>query len=356
MEEKYLFLKEITEAKAISGFEGAVRRIMEREMKKLDVEISYDNIGSIIATHKGDAEMPKIAIAGHMDEVGFIVTEITEQGFLKFQTIGGWWSQVMLAQQYDVTASNGKVYRAVMGSKPPHMLTAEEHTKALNIDTMYLDLGVKDKAEVESLGIKVGDMVTPAIEFQVMANPDYLLAKAFDNRIGCAIVLDTLKNINGKKTPNTVLGMGTVQEEVGLRGARTAAQMTKPDVVLALDVTIATDVPGLSNSCKMGSGPALLIYDGALIGHVGLRKFITSIADELNIPYQIDYLKRGGTDAGAMHLTNSGAPAMSICLPARYIHSHTSMISYSDYQNTVKLLTAVIERLDKKALDEIKNF
>ncbi|MBQ3002010.1 MAG: M42 family metallopeptidase [Bacilli bacterium] len=356
MEKKLAFLKEITEATGISGYEANVRKIMEREFEAIGAEISHDNIGSVIGTYVGNPDGPRILIAGHMDEIGFIVTEITEGGYLKFHTVGGWWSQVMLSQQYNVTTKDGKVYRAVMGSKPPHILSPEERNRPVDVDAMYLDLGVKNKQEVLDLGIRLGDMITPAIDFQVMANPDYLLAKAFDNRIGCVIALDVMRNVYGKQIPNTLLSVGTVQEELGLRGARTTAQMVKPDVVLALDVTIATDVPGLKNTCKMGNGPTILLSDSALIGHVGLRNYLTSLADELGIPYQIDYLKRGGTDAGAMHLTNAGAPALSICIPSRYIHSHTSMISYSDYENTVKLLTALVERLDHQTLVEIKGY
>lgn len=354
MEKKLRLIKKLTETNGVSGYEKAIRNLMKEEFETLNVEVSYDNIGSIVGVLKGEEKGPKIAIAGHMDEIGFIITKITDEGFIKFQPIGGWWSQVMLAQQYDITTKEGKVYRAVMGSKPPHLLSPEERTKTVNIEDMYLDMGVKNKDEALSLGVRLGDMITPSISFQVMANPDYLLAKAFDNRIGCAIVLDVMKELKEKQHPNIVYGIGTVQEEVGLRGARTTAQMINPDIVFALDVTVATDTPGLSNSSKLGLGPTILLVDGALIGHVGLRDCVTAIADELKIPYQIDYLARGGTDAGSMHLAHSGAPAMSLCIPSRYIHSHTSIISRQDYENTVKLLVAIIEKIDWDKVNQIK--
>ncbi|HHU24741.1 MAG: M42 family metallopeptidase [Bacilli bacterium] len=353
MDDKLELLKRLTETPGISGFEKPVRMLMKQEFENLALPVRYDNLGSIVATINEQPSGPKIALAGHMDEIGFVITKITDKGYLKFQTVGGWWSQVMLAQQYDVHTADGKKYRAVMGSKPPHLLSNEERSKTVNIEKMYLDIGVKDKAEVDALGIKVGDMVTPAIDFQVMANPDYLLAKAFDDRIGCAIVIDVLKELKNKQLTNTVYGIGTVQEEVGLRGARTSAQMLNPDVVFAVDVTVATDTPDLDERSFLGKGPAILIIDGALIGHSELRKFVTSVAEELKIPYQLDYLARGGTDAGSMHLAHSGAPAMSLCIPARYIHSHTSIISRSDYENTVKLLVAVVERLDKETVKKI---
>lgn len=354
MEKELSLIKKLTESNGVSGYEKAIRNLMKEEFEALNVEVSYDNIGSIVGILKGDEKGPKIAIAGHMDEIGFIITKITDEGFIKFQPIGGWWSQVMLAQQYDITTKEGKVYRAVMGSKPPHLLSPEERTKTVNIEDMYLDMGVKNKDEALSFGVRLGDMITPSISFQVMANPDYLLAKAFDNRIGCAIVLDVMKELKEKQHPNIVYGIGTVQEEVGLRGAKTTAQMINQDIVFALDVTVATDTPGLSNSSKLGLGPSILLVDGALIGHVGLRDYVTAIADELKIPYQIDYLARGGTDAGSMHLAHSGSPAMSLCIPSRYIHSHTSIISRQDYENTVKLLVAIIEKLNWDKVNQIK--
>lgn len=355
MKKDLLLLKKLTEANGIGGHERMVRQIMEEEFLHVvsKDDILYDGLGSIAARKVGQEDGPKIAIAGHMDEIGMIVTKITDEGFLKFQTIGGWWSQVMLAQQMTVTTSEGKTYRGVIGSKPPHILSESELKNPVKIEDMYLDLGVASKEEVEKLGIKVGDMITPAIDFQVLANEKYLLAKAWDNRIGCAVAIEVLKQLKGQKHPNTVYGIGTVQEEVGLRGARTIAQMINPDIVIAVDVGIAKDVPGTDNSAKLGAGPQILLYDGALIGHVGLREFIVGIADELKIPYQFDYLKRGGTDAGAMHLVHDGAPAMSLCIPSRYIHSHTSIIHKDDFDNTVKLLVEVIKRLDNATCYQI---
>ncbi|HOA63387.1 MAG TPA: M42 family metallopeptidase [Bacilli bacterium] len=355
MKKDLLLLKKLTEANGIGGHERMVRQIMEEEFLQVvsKDDILYDGLGSIAARKVGQEDGPKIAIAGHMDEIGMIVTKITDEGFLKFQTIGGWWSQVMLAQQMTVTTSEGKTYRGVIGSKPPHILSESELKNPVKIEDMYLDLGVASKEEVEKLGIKVGDMITPAIDFQVLANEKYLLAKAWDNRIGCAVAIEVLKQLKGQKHPNTVYGIGTVQEEVGLRGARTIAQMINPDIVIAVDVGIAKDVPGTDNSAKLGAGPQILLYDGALIGHVGLREFIVGIADELKIPYQFDYLKRGGTDAGAMHLVHDGAPAMSLCIPSRYIHSHTSIIHKDDFDNTVKLLVEVIKRLDNATCYQI---
>lgn len=348
-------LKELCELKGISGYEKEVRKYMENEFLHIVPKdaISYDGLGSIIARKEGEKDGPKIMLAGHMDEIGMIVTKITDDGYLKFQTIGGWWSQVMLAQQFTVTTTEGKEYEGVIGSKPPHLLSPDDLKVPAKIDDMFLDIGVKDKAEAESLGIKTGDMICPLIAFRPLTNPNYLLGKALDDRLGCAIVIEVLKGLINDSHPNVVYGVGTVQEEVGLRGARTTGTVIEPDICFALDVGIAKDTPGTDNSVKIGAGPGIFVYDGGLIGHVGLREMVLAVADEEGIPYQLDYLQRGGTDAGAVHVTNGGVPSMSFCIPTRYIHSHTSIIHKDDYENAVRLITAVIKKLDRKKVNEI---
>lgn len=346
-------LKKLSEIDGVSGREREVRELMEQELLKSvkKADISYDNIGSIIAKHGNSG--PRIMIAGHMDEIGMIVTKITDEGFLKFQTIGGWWEQVMLAQQMTVTTTDGKKYHGVIGSKPPHILSDEERKSVYKIDDMFIDIGVKSKDEAVKLGIRPGDMITPAIEFKVMANEDILLGKAWDNRIGCAVVLEVMKAFKDMDHPNTIFGVGTVQEEVGCRGAKTTSNIINPDISIAVDVGIAKDTPGTDKAVKMGDGPLILLYDSGLVGHAPLRDLFIDTAKEHNIPIQIDFLKRGGTDAGPMHLAHSGSPAISLCIPSRYIHSHTSMISKSDFENTVKLVIEVIKKLDVDMVNKI---
>lgn len=349
------FLKELSELNGVPGHEKEVRKYMEKHFLEVvsKDDIKVDGLGSITAKLVGEENGPKIMLAGHMDEIGMIVTKITDEGFLRFQTVGGWWSQVMLAQEFNVTTSKGKVYRGVIGSTPPHLLSPEELKNPAKVDDMFVDLGVKNKEEVEKLGIQIGDMISPAISFTPLANPNYLLGKAWDNRIGCAITIEVLKRLKGEKHPNVVYGTGTVQEEVGSRGARTSAQMINPDIFFALDVGIAKDTPGTDMSIKMGDGPAILIYDGGLIGHVGLREVVLEVAKENNIPYQLDYLKRGGTDAGTAHLVHNGVPAMSFCIATRYIHSHTSILHKDDYENAIKLIVAVIKKLDRETVNKL---
>jgi len=345
-------LKDLTMLNGIPANEKQVRKFMENYA--LDkAEIDHDNLGSVILKKTGTVNTPKIMVSGHMDEIGFIVSEITKEGYVKFIPAGGWWGHVVLSQQFVITTKNNQKIRCVVGSKPPHILEEEERKKVVDLKDMYLDLGIVSNEEAVALGINIGDMITPFIEFVKMANPKFLLSKAFDNRIGVALALEVLDNLQNLQHPNVYYGVGSVQEEVGLRGAGTAAYKIEPDIGIALDVTIANDYPGGSKETELGKGPCLMIYDSSMVGHVGLREFVQKTAEELKIPYQLSYLRRGGTDAGKMHLTKNGCPSIAICLACRYIHSHTSIIHEDDYMNAVKLVTALIERLDLQTVKEI---
>ena len=345
-------LRELSMLNGIPGNESQVREYMTKKMKPL-ANVSYDNLGSIIAEKIGNPDGPKIMVAGHMDEVGFMVTTITKEGYVKFTPAGGWWSQVMLAQQMTITNNDGKEIRAVIGAKAPHILTPEERKKPVEMDKMYLDLGVDTKEEAEKLGIKPGDMVTPYIQYQRLSNRKYLLGKAWDNRVGCAAAIQVLTNLQNRKHENIYYGVGTVQEEVGLRGAKTAAYKIKPDIGIALDTTVAHDFPGGSKNTQLGKGVGIMFKDSSMVGHKGLRDFVVGICESEKIPYQLTYLERGGTDGGSIHMTATGAPTIALCLPVRYLHSHTSIVHEDDYDNMVKLVTILIQKLDKKAVKKI---
>jgi endoglucanase len=345
-------LKEMSMLKGIPGNERDVRRYMAKRMEG-KAEISYDNLGSIIGLKVGKEDGPKIMVAGHMDEVGFIVTTITDEGYIKFTPAGGWWGQVMLAQQLDITTSSGEVIRGVIGAKAPHILTAEERNKPVEMKTMFLDVGVKDKEEAEKLGIKPGDMITPYIEYRELANKKYLLGKAWDNRVGCAAAMEVLENLQDKKHHNRYYAVGTVMEEVGLRGATTSAHKINPDIGIALDTTIAYDFPGGSKNTVLGNGVGIMIKDGSMVGHRGLRDFTVALCEKHDIKYQLTYLERGGTDGGAMHMAVDGAPSIALCLPVRYLHSHTSIVHKDDYDAMVKLVTLMVESLDQETVDKI---
>lgn len=349
-------LKELTDANAISGHEKEARDVMEKYIKPYADEVFTDHLGSLIAKKTGEANGPKIMVAGHLDEVGFMVTRIDKNGFLYFQTIGGWWNQVMLAQRVTIMTEKGSL-TGVIGSKPPHILTAEQRKKPVEIKDMFIDIGASSKEEAEQFGVRPGDSIVPYFEFTQMKNEKMLLAKAWDNRIGCAIAIDVLKHLQDEDHPNIVYGVGTIQEEVGLRGARTSAHLIQPDLAFGVDVGIAGDTPGVSDKdadSKLGKGPQIILYDASMISHKGVRDLVVETAEEKGIPFQYSSMAGGGTDSGAIHLTADGVPALSITIATRYIHSHAAMLHRDDFENAVKLIVEVIKKVDEKKMEKIR--
>lgn len=355
MDETLTMLKELTDAKAIPGNEKEAREVMKKHISPYADEVYTDHLGSLIAKKTGDEQGPKIMVAGHLDEIGLMVTRIDDKGFVYFQTVGGWWNQVMLAQRVTIMTRKGDV-TGIIGSKPPHIISAEARKKPVEIKDMFIDIGASSKEEAEEFGVRPGDSIVPYFDFTVMKNEKLLLAKAWDNRIGCAIAIEVLKRLKDEKHPNIVYGVGTVQEEVGLRGARTSAHAIQPDIGFAVDTGIAGDTPGITEkeaTSKMGKGPQIILYDASMVSHKGLRDFVVDTADEQDIPYQFDAIAGGGTDSGAIHLTANGVPALSITIATRYIHTHAAMIHRDDFENAVKLIVEVIKRLDRDKVNEI---
>lgn len=347
MDDTLKMLKELTDAPGVPGYEREVRLVMEKYLAPL-AEVSRDRLGSVIGRKQGSADSPRIMLAGHLDEVGFMVSLITDEGFLRFQPLGGWWDQVLLSQRVVIKTHKGDVV-GVVGSKPPHVLSAEERKKVVEKKDMFIDVGAESKEDAMEMGIRLGDPIIPISEFTVMKNEKYLLAKAWDNRVGCALAIDVLKQLQGVDHPNTVYGVGTVQEEVGLRGAQTSSFVVEPDVGIALEVSIAGDVPGMKPEeaqSKLGGGPTLLLYDATLIPNIKLRDLVIDTAEEENIPLQFDAMAGGGTDAGRMHLFGPGAAALAIGVPTRYIHSHVGILHRDDYDAAVRLLVALVRKLD----------
>lgn len=349
-------LKALTDANAISGDEKEARDVMESYLKPVTDRIFTDHLGSLIGEKIGDANGPKVMIAGHLDEVGFMVTRIDKQGFLYFQPIGGWWNQVLLAQRVTIKTEKGNL-TGVIGSKPPHILSPEARKKPVEIKDMFIDIGATSKEEAEAFGVRPGDSVIPYFEFTQMKNEKMLLAKAWDNRIGCAIAISVLEKLQQEKHPNIVYGVGTVQEEVGLRGAKTSANAIKPDIAFAVDVGIAGDTPGVSDKeadSKLGSGPQIVLYDASMVSHKGLRELVVATAKENQIPFQYTSMAGGGTDSGAIHISQEGVPSLSITIPTRYIHSHAAMLHRDDFEHAVELLVHVIKKLDHKMVENIR--
>ncbi len=344
-------LKELTEAHGISGYEAPVRAIVRKHLESLG-ELSQDKLGSVICRKIGSQEGPRVMLSGHMDEIGFMVKHVTKEGYLKFLQLGGWFDQVLLGQRVIIKTRKGDVV-GVIGAKPPHLLPPDERTKVVEKKDMYIDIGATNKADVEEAGVRVGDPVVPRADFVRLATGKTYLSKAFDDRIGTALVISALQNLQENDHPNTVYGAVTVQEEVGLRGARTSAWVADPDVAIVLESDIAGDVPGIQDevsAVKLGAGPSILMYDGSMIPNGKLRDFVIDTAAELGIPVQLSYVERGGTDGGAIHVHKIGVPTIVLSVAARHIHSHGAIIHRDDYDNAVKLLTEVIRRLDAETV------
>jgi endoglucanase len=241
----------------------------------------------------------------------------------------------------------------VIGAKPPHLLPLEERDKVVKKSDMYIDIGASTKDEVAEIGVRQGDPIIPRADFVELANGKTYLAKAFDDRVGTALVISALQSIREEEHPNTVYGVATVMEEVGVRGATTSVRAVDPDVAIILEVDIAGDVPGIKpeeSSVKLNGGPTVLIYDARMIPNLKLRDLVVTTAEENNLPIQLSYVERGATDGAAIHLHNTGVPTVVIGVPARHIHSHSSIIHRQDYDNAVVLLDLLIEKLDESTV------
>ncbi|MGL5978612.1 MAG: M42 family metallopeptidase [Erysipelotrichaceae bacterium] len=349
-------LQELSEADGISGNEKEATRVMKQYLEGYADEFHYDNLGSLIALKKGAEDGPRIMIAGHVDEVGFIVKSIDDNGFVRITPIGGWWAHVLPSQGMILTTRDGKKLDGVIGCRAPHGLPADVRNKVMDLNDLFLDLGVESKADVLALNVNIGDMITPDTKFKVLNNPNFLMGKAWDDRIGAAVAIDVVRNLQGVNHEANVYAVGSVQEEVGLRGAKTSAAFVKPDIAFALDVTIANDTPNSPAGMKMGAGLVLAMMDASHLTHRGLFEKVEAIAMDLGLDINYDAMTAGGTDTGEIHKYGEGVIAMTLSLPSRYIHSHRSLIHRKDYVQTVEVITEFIKRCDRAMLEEIRTF
>ncbi|WP_027725972.1 M42 family metallopeptidase [Tuberibacillus calidus] len=353
-EETLALFKTLTELPGAPGFENEVRAFMKTQLSKYSDEVIEDNLGSVFGVKKGPDDGPRVMVAGHMDEVGFMVTQITDQGLLRFQPLGGWWNQVLLAQRVQVITPNGPV-PGVISSIPPHLLSDEQRKKPMEIKNMLIDIGADDKEDAKRIGIRPGLPVVPVCPFTPMANNKKILAKAWDNRYGCGLAIELLKEVQNDSLPNNLYSGAHVQEEVGLRGAQTASHMIQPDIFFALDASPANDMAGDKNEFgHLGKGTLLRIFDRSYITHQGMREFLLDTAETNNIPYQY-FVSMGGTDAGRVHLSHNGVPSAVIGICSRYIHTSSSIIHVDDYAAAKALLVALVRALDKTTVETIKN-
>jgi endoglucanase len=339
-------LEKLCNACGVAGREEEVRSLMRKLLKPYVDEVREDKLGNMIGIKEGGKNAPKVMIAGHMDEIGLLVKTISKEGYLQFAKIGGIDDRVLLAQKVLVYTAEGQLH-GIIGSKPPHIQKEDERKKVITYDELFIDVGAASQEEARKMGVRIGDPVEFDVKFAAI-NKDIVIGKAFDDRVGCAALIDVVKRV--EKTQCTVYAVGTVQEEVGARGATTSAFGINPDVGLALDVTVAGDVPGVKEvdaPTKLKNGPSLTISDASHISHPKVLRLLTEAAEENKIPYQLETGLAGGTDAGRMSLAREGVPSCSICIPTRYIHSPTSLLSLSDVENTVKLAVAATKKIPK---------
>ncbi|GAB4480799.1 MAG: M42 family metallopeptidase [Anaerolineales bacterium] len=354
MDETTKLLKELTEAHGVPGFESPVRAVVREYFHNFG-EISQDKLGSVICKKPGTSAEPRVMIAGHMDEIGFLVKYVTDEGFIKFLPLGGWYDQVLLGQRVIIKTEKGDVV-GLIGAKPPHLLSPEDRKKVIEKNEMYIDIGASSKAEVEEAGVKAGNPIIPRADFVELANGKTYLSKAFDDRVGVALTVSVLRQLQDKSHPNTVYGVATVQEEVGLRGATTSVRAVDPHVAIVLESDIAGDVPGIKpeeSSVKLGKGPTVVIYDARMIPNQKLRDLALKVAEEKSIPVQLSYIEGGATDGAAIHLHHTGVPTVVIGVAARHIHSHSSIIHREDYDNAVSLVSELIQRLDHQTVADL---
>lgn len=338
-------LEKLSNASGVSGFEDEVRNIMMEELKGHVDDLEVDEMGNLIATKKGKPGGKKVMLAAHMDEIGLMVRYIDKKGFIKFSKLGGINDQMLLNQEVCID-SNGEKILGVIGSKPPHRMKAADKKKPVEYENMFIDIGACSKEDAEEM-VNVGDPITIKQEFAELKN-DLVMGNAMDNRVGCAVLLEVMKQASSDAT---IYGVGTVQEEVGLKGARTAAYRVNPDMALALDVTISGDHPGMKEEeapAKAGEGPCIILTDASgrgIITHPKVKELLIKVAREEKIPYQLEVSEGGTTDATAIHLTREGIPTGVISPPSRYIHTPVSVVNIKDVENAAKLILAVLKRI-----------
>ncbi len=340
-DELYSLISKLSNAHGISGYEDELREIIREELEDYVDDVKVDNMGNIICTKNGSS--PELMLAAHMDEIGFMVKYIDDKGFIRFAPIGGWFDQLALGQRVILHGDKGKLY-GVIGSKPPHLMKNEEKKKAVEIKDMFIDIGATSKDDANEMGVDVGTTIT--LDRDMARSGSKITGKSFDDRAGIAGMIEAVKQA---KTNSTIYAVGTVQEEVGLKGARTSAFALEPDAAIAIDVCVATDFPGGDSAymdIKLGEGPAITVADASGRGLIASRKilqWLKATAENNQIPHQMEVAEGGTTDATAIHLTKAGIPTGVVSIPSRYIHSPVEVIHPEDVKNTSLLVARAIE-------------
>lgn len=336
-------LRKLSNAHGLSSYEGSIREIIRTELEGHVDEFTEDAMGNLVAIRRGGDF--KIMVASHMDEIGLMVQYIDDEGFIRFVPIGGWFAPVLYTQRVILHGKKGPV-PGVIGAKPPHLLSPEERKKVVKIEDFFIDIGATSAEDVANLGIEIGTPVTIDREFTELAN-NRVTGKAMDNRVGVALLIKALKETT---TSHTIYGVFTVQEELGLKGAKVSAFTLDPDCAIATDVTIPGDHPGVTKkeaTPVMGKGPVLVLVSAqgrGLMADWKLADWLREAADEADIPYQLEVGTGGNTDATIIHLVRGGIPSIPLSIPARYIHSPVEIVDIGDVEAGISLLLAALKR------------
>lgn len=345
-------LKTLCETPGIPSREEKIRRVVAEEMRSLVDTLEVDAMGNLVGIKQGESAGPRVMIAAHMDEIGFMVKHVDNRGFLKLLPVGGWDPRNLVAQRVLVHTRSGQTLRGVLmpGTKPTHLQTPEESGKSLKIEDFFVDLGMPGD-KVKEL-VELGDMVTMDRTCELVG--DMVVSKTLDDRLMVYVLLETLRKLENKLVPANIYAVATTQEEVGLRGATTAAYALEPTVGIALDVTLAVDFPGAPESeqvTRLGDGVAIKIVDSSLICHPKLVRHFRDIAETKQIKHQLEMLPRGGTDAGGIQRSRAGVPSFTLSVPVRYVHTVNEMAHKEDIQGAIDLLAAYLEEAHTRRYD-----
>jgi len=349
-------LQKLVDAPGPPGFEEPVRKIMVEEMRPYADRITYDGLGSVIASQGRSG--PRVMIDAHMDEVGAMIRRVTPEGYLTMQMLGGWLDQALIDQRWTILGSKGPV-RAVTGIRDAHVVPQEERTRVYPRDWIFLDVGARNAAEVAEMGLAPGDPVTPDAPFAVMNGTNNYLAKAWDDRVGCAIMIEAMQRLAKVPHPNQLFYAATVQEEIGARGARTASEIIKPEIGIALEVGIVRDAPKVGAEEaqeKFGEGPAIFIYNVSELPNRKLLAWVQEVARAQHIPLQPELVQGFGDDSSEIQKGNGGVPTVLLAVPTRYTHAHNGIINRTDIDRTTDLLVALLQRLDQNTVSQLRNF
>jgi putative aminopeptidase FrvX len=329
---------------------------MVDRMRPLADKLSYDGLGSVIAVQGSSG--PRIMVDAHMDELGGIIRRVSDDGYLTMQMLGGWLDQALVDQRWTIIGSKGPV-RAVTGIRDVHIVPQEERTKVYPREWIFLDVGAKSAAEVAAMGLAPGDPVAPDAPFAVMNGTQNYLGKGWDDRVGCAVMIEAMRRLAHTPHPNQIFWVATVQEEIGLRGAHTATEVVRPEAGIAIEGGVTRDAPKVGAEEaqeKLGAGPAIFLYDSSELPNRKFVALVTQTAREKTIPLQTDLIQGYGDDSAEIQKSNGGVPTVNLVVPVRYTHAHNGIMNRGDFDRMVELVVAVLQRLDGKAVANLRDF